>query len=178
MQKFVNNSDDVKIWESQNQIVLKVEQNNLIKQEYRFTNSAPYEDDASETMMFYKRNYNIITKLLFTDRYFFLKGYGDGRGIFGLYDLGSDSCQKLQIFVDHRLGGFIDDLDGGVPFFPQFVINDFAIADVLNWDNVGMISKEDIKSESFLRIKENYDFNDNPVIRIVYLKELGKSNEY
>ena len=98
----------------------------------------------------------------------------------GIYDITNKTTRLLDTDPVSRMSGLINDLDGGLSFWPKYYTSDNELVDV--WQSYDM--KEFLTEEYFaaheirnpqahLKLKElltNLDWEDNPVIVIATLK--------
>lgn len=121
----------------------------------------------------YYPDYISIPRILHCSGYIFItsqKGFGDGnihnqdqRKI--LYTKSSDELVITK--------GFINDIDGGMPFWPQWIRNDILIDyyhpyQILDYYNE---TKESIEhSDAFIELVNNLNENDNPILVLLTQK--------
>ncbi len=128
-----------------------------------------------------QNDYTILFFLWESDNYFFLAGgYQNGiRKI--LYDKKTGLAQTVEIpklEIRPEDSGFINDLDGGLPFWPKTTHNNLAISCLTPLDL--LVENQNTKSDKsssfnpklakkFKAMVESLDENDNPVVMIVKL---------
>ena len=108
---------------------------------------------------------------------FFIKAVYGGKRHYMIYNKESSQCYKLPITQYEP--GYINDLDGGFPFFPNGFY-DGKLYQVIETSTLkqlkseGYLSKIPIKDLNSAKVLENLllkiDINDNPMITIVTLK--------
>jgi len=116
-----------------------------------------------------KAEYNIISKQLYTRDAF----------VYGLYNI----AENINILLDtdeHLQKGFINDLNGGLPFIPRYYAGNNIVADIWNVTDMQEILTDEyfttqtIKdTQAHKKLKEllkNLKEDDNPVVVVAKLK--------
>ncbi|MDL2265542.1 6-bladed beta-propeller, partial [Parabacteroides sp. OttesenSCG-928-G21] len=105
---------------------------------------------------------------------------GDWHAVIGIYDIANQKTQLLDTDPVSRMRGLINDIDGGLSFWPRYYTSDNELVDIWRVEDMKEFLTEDyfaaheIKDpEAHQKLKElaqKLDFEDNPVIVIGKLK--------
>ncbi|MDL2266329.1 hypothetical protein LJC43_08110, partial [Parabacteroides sp. OttesenSCG-928-G21] len=109
-----------------------------------------------------------------------VSGTIDSRNLFGIYDIANQTTQLLDTDPIARIRGLVNDLDGGLSFWPQYYTSDNELVDIWRAEDMKELLTEEyfasheIKDpethQKLKNIVQKLDFDDNPVVVIAKLK--------
>ena len=123
--------------------------------------------------------YVIIFKILENSKHLYFAFDNRRQKYPAIYDKTEDKLQIMLPVSIPRLSrdsktplyGFENDLDGGLPFWPQQMISDKEMMCVYTAEDLLQLDISKITDEKLKNVLNNLDEESNPVVAIVTLKE-------
>lgn len=178
-------NDTLSYWEVNYHSICRVVNGDIIPRYKIINNFTPKIEDFNTSQI--QEDKFIVSDLIETSRYIFMtKGIYENDVYHVIYDKVHREVNAFQVsheYPEIRLNsGFINDIDGGYPFLPLGLISkDKAYCTFFAYEMKNMLSDEffakvEFKNEDgheqLLKILEDSNLEDNPIIMIVKLKSL------
>jgi hypothetical protein len=123
----------------------------------------------ADAMKFVETTFDYILpwQIIETDKYLFINMLRNKKGLNPYYyDKNKNKFVSVTTNAEnHNPGGFINDLDNGIAFYPQYKIRDKMLCMILSPTKIIELKKQSFLSGMFLEVSED----SNPVIAIVEL---------
>ena len=176
------------VWESFENNIKIADSDYQIKNLFTFNylNAMPIKDlfgGSRKTKSGY-RKYNLISKLIYSSRFYFFSGVSKSKGIKFIYDSQSETCTSNITFDETGSSIFLgisDNIHGGYPFWPLGTIGngnivwDYFDPDYLDekkslpaFQKLKILDKEG--SQELNKLLDVTNANSNPVVRLITLK--------
>jgi hypothetical protein len=111
-------------------------------------------------------DYILPWQIIETDKYLFVNMLRNKKGLKPYcYDKGRNKFVSVVSADNHDSNGFINDLDKGCVFYPQYKIEDKTLCMILRPAHIIELKKQSLLPDMFLEVSED----SNPVIAIVEL---------
>jgi hypothetical protein len=109
-------------------------------------------------------DYILPWQIIETDKYLFVNMFRNKKGLKPyFYDKDKNKFISVTNSEDHDSDGFINDLDNGVVFYPQYKLQDKMVCMILSPTHILELKERSLLSNMFLEVNED----SNPIIAIV-----------
>ncbi|MDR1369524.1 MAG: 6-bladed beta-propeller [Dysgonamonadaceae bacterium] len=153
-----------------NDTIYYLDKNYDLNPQYIFLSSKHKMESSirADAMKFVETTFDYILpwQIIETDKYLFVNMLRNKRGLKPyFYDKGRRKFVSVANADSRDSDGFVNDLDNGVAFYPQYKIRDKTLCMVLSPTKIIELKEQSFLSDMFLEVNED----SNPVIAIVEL---------
>ncbi|MFC2119032.1 hypothetical protein ACFLSY_10355, partial [Bacteroidota bacterium] len=173
--KLYRYSDSLSMWENNTDIIYRIVDNKTIIPRYKInitSNKIPFEVLKSKDFM-QNLDYYYYYNVFEVEKYFFFNGLNERLRRQIVYDKQKKNSYYLE-------NGFINDIDGGLPFWPRDITNNgnlisyIDIIEIKRHLQKQTVSQNKVKTlcdnSNLLEILKRSKIDDNPILVIVRLK--------